>query len=327
MLLKIAAGEIDILVGTQALLQEDVFFRKLALVVIDEQHKFGVRQRATLKLSGLDPHYLVMTATPIPRTVTMTLFGDLEVSTLRDSPPGRQQVRTYLVEQAQRERWWKFFGEKLREGRQGFVIAPLVEESEEIEAASLDSAYEELANGPLEAFRMGLIHGRMNAKEKESAMADFREGRTQVLVSTSVVEVGIDVPNATLMAIEAGNGSAWPSCTSFAAGSVAGAARLLRRLRRSADGGGRPAIAGLCLHDRRIRVGGGRFRASRPRGIVRHPAARSTSVADSRFETGRGSAGRDPLRRRGAGGRRRRSLSARACPAAPTRADAIRRIA
>ncbi len=204
LLLKIAAGEIDILVGTQALLQEDVFFRKLALVVIDEQHKFGVRQRATLKLSGLDPHYLVMTATPIPRTVTMTLFGDLEVSTLRDSPPGRQQVRTYLVEQAQRERWWKFFGEKLREGRQGFVIAPLVEESEEIEAASLDSAYEELANGPLEAFRMGLIHGRMNAKEKESAMADFREGRTQVLVSTSVVEVGIDVPNATLMAIEAG---------------------------------------------------------------------------------------------------------------------------
>ena len=145
-----------------------------------------------------------MTATPIPRTMTMTLFGDLDVSTLRDSPPGRQKVNTYLVREAERARWWAFFAKKLREGRQGFVVAPLVEESEMIEAASIQSTYESLANGPLEAFRLGLIHGRMTSDEKDAVMSDFRSGQIQTLVSTSVVEVGVDVPNATLMAIEAG---------------------------------------------------------------------------------------------------------------------------
>ena len=202
LLLQIAAGEIDILVGTQAIIQDDVFFRQLGLVVIDEQHKFGVRQRATLKRSAADPHYLVMTATPIPRSVTMTLFGDLDLSVLRDSPPGRQTVHTYLVTETERARWWEFFGKKLREGRQGFVVVPLVEESEQIEAASLDETYEALSNGPLEAFRLGLIHGRMSSAEKDAAMEAFRAGQTQVLVCTSVVEVGVDVPNATLMAIE-----------------------------------------------------------------------------------------------------------------------------
>ena len=204
MLLKIAAGEIDLVVGTHAIIQDDVHFRKLALVVIDEQHKFGVRQRATLKQAGLDPHYLVMTATPIPRTVTMTLLGDLEVSTLSDSPPGRQKVNTYPVAEADRPRWWDFFGKKLREGRQAYVITPLVEESDQVQAASVESIFEALANGPLEAFRLGLIHGRMSADEKDAVMADFRSGRIQVLVATSVVEVGVDVPNATLMTIEDG---------------------------------------------------------------------------------------------------------------------------
>ena len=204
LLLKIAAGEIDVLVGTHAVIQEGVVFRKLGLVVIDEQHKFGVRQRATLKQAGIDPHYLVMTATPIPRTVTMTLFGDLEVSTLRDMPPGRQKVNTYQVPEAERPKWWDFFCEKLRQGRQGYVITPLVEESDAIQAASLETAYESLANGPLEPFRLGLIHGRMGPEEKDAAMDRFRRGETQVLVSTSVVEVGVDVPNATLMTIEGG---------------------------------------------------------------------------------------------------------------------------
>ncbi len=204
LLLRIAAGEIDVLVGTHAVIQEGVVFRKLGLVVIDEQHKFGVRQRATLKQAGIDPHYLVMTATPIPRTVTMTLFGDLEVSTLRDMPPGRQKVNTYQVPEAERPKWWDFFCEKLRQGRQGYVIAPLVEESDAIQAASLETAYESLANGPLEPFRLGLIHGRMGPEEKDAAMDRFRRGETQVLVSTSVVEVGVDVPNATLMTIEGG---------------------------------------------------------------------------------------------------------------------------
>jgi len=200
----IAAGEFDVVIGTQAVIQKDVQFAKLGLLVIDEQHKFGVRQRAQLKQAALAPHYLVMTATPIPRTVAMTLFGDLDVSTLADFPPGRQGVRTYLVHDDQRQRWWEFFRKKLREGRQGYVITPLVDESADIDAASLTAAYESLANGPLEEFRLGLIHGQLSPVERDEAMRSFREGRTQVLISTTVVEVGVDVPNATLMTIEAG---------------------------------------------------------------------------------------------------------------------------
>jgi len=145
-----------------------------------------------------------MTATPIPRTVTMTLFGDLDVSSLRDAPPGRQKINTYLATEDRRAKWWEFFREKLRQGRQGFVIAPLVEETDQLGATSLDEAYEELANGELADFRLGLLHGRMTSTEKDTLMADFRSTEIQVLVSTSVVEVGIDVPNATLMAIESG---------------------------------------------------------------------------------------------------------------------------
>jgi len=203
-LLDIAAGDVDLVVGTQAVIQDDVRFRKPGLVVIDEQHKFGVRQRAALKYSGPDPHYLVMTATPIPRSVTMTLFGDLDVSTLADSPPGRQKVHTFLADESKRDKWWDFFCRKLREGRQGYVVTPLVEESDQIQATSLEETYEALANGPLEAFRLGLIHGRMGPDEKDAVMDDFRRGRIQVLVCTSVVEVGVDVPNATLMTIESG---------------------------------------------------------------------------------------------------------------------------
>jgi ATP-dependent DNA helicase RecG len=199
----IADGQIDLVVGTQAIIQDDVQFAKLGLVVIDEQHKFGVRQRAVLKRSGPDPHYLVMTATPIPRTVTMTLFGDLDISTLADSPPGRQKVNTYWRGEDSRAKWWDFFRGKLREGRQGYVVTPLVEESQTA-AASLEAAYEALANGELEEFRLGLVHGRMTSEEKDEAMDRFRRGEIQVLVCTSVVEVGVDVPNATLMTIESG---------------------------------------------------------------------------------------------------------------------------
>ncbi len=201
---QIADGRIDLLVGTQAVIQEDVRFHQLGLVVIDEQHKFGVRQRAVLKGAGTSPHYLVMTATPIPRTVTMTLFGDLDVSTLRDSPPGRQKVHTYRTAEEDRPQWWDFFREKLGEGRQGYVVTPLVDESDQVAARSLEETYEALANGPLEAFRLGLVHGRMSSEEKDAVMADFRSGEIQVLVCTSVVEVGVDVPNATLMTIESG---------------------------------------------------------------------------------------------------------------------------
>ena len=199
---RIASGEIQIVIGTQAVVAGEVPYARLGLVVIDEQHKFGVRQRAALKLSAVHPHYLVMTATPIPRTVAMTLFGDLDVTTLTDSPPGRQNVHTYFPPPEERQRWWEFFRKKLREGRQGYVVAPLVEDSTQVRAVSLEETYETLANGELEAFRLGLIHGRMTSMEKQTAMAAFRRGEIQVLVATSVVEVGVDVPNATLMTIE-----------------------------------------------------------------------------------------------------------------------------
>ncbi len=201
---SVTAGEVDLVIGTQALLHEELQFPRLGLVVIDEQHKFGVRQRAALKSASAEPHYLVMTATPIPRTVTMSLFGDLDVSTLRQPPPGRQNVYTYLGTGEQREKWWEFFCGKLREGRQGYVIVPRVEESETEDVSSAEAEYERLANGPLEAFRVDLIHGRMSTAEKETAMDSFRRGWTQVLVATSVIEVGVNVPNATVMTIEDG---------------------------------------------------------------------------------------------------------------------------
>lgn len=200
----IADGDVDLVVGTQAIVQEDVVFKRLGLVIIDEQHRFGVRQRAALRQSGLDPHYLVMTATPIPRTISMTLFGDLDVSTLRQMPPGRQPVHTYLGEAAQREKWWQFFRKKLREGQQGFVIAPLIDDSANQDVESVESAYENLSNGELEEFRLGVVHGRQSAAEKATVMQDFHDGGIQVLIATSVVEVGINVPNATVMTIEGG---------------------------------------------------------------------------------------------------------------------------
>ncbi len=203
-LAAIADGDVDLIVGTHAVLQESVKFKDLALVVIDEQHKFGVKQRLSLREAGWQPHYLVMTATPIPRTVTMALYGDLDVSTLDEAPPGRQNVHTYLSDDEDREKWWEFFRKKLREGRQGYVITPLVDESSTQELASVAEAFEQLTNGHLEAFRLDLVHGRQSADEKDAAMQTFRSGETQVLVATSVVEVGVDVPNATLMTIENG---------------------------------------------------------------------------------------------------------------------------
>jgi ATP-dependent DNA helicase RecG len=204
LLCQLATGELNVVIGTQAILQPAVRFARLGLVVIDEQHKFGVRQRASLKQAALDPHYLVMTATPIPRTIAMTLFGDLDVSTLREAPPGRQMVRTYLVGQERQAKWWEFFCRKLQAGSQGFVVTPLIDESSESDVASLEQSFDSLAHGPLEAFRLGLLHGRMSSAAKEEAMQAFRQGEIQVLVTTTVVEVGIDVPNATLMTVYSG---------------------------------------------------------------------------------------------------------------------------
>ncbi|KAA1261541.1 ATP-dependent DNA helicase RecG [Rubripirellula obstinata] len=205
---EIASGEIDLLVGTQALLYGEIDFKRLGVCVIDEQHKFGVAQRVKLRSGGIDPHYLVMSATPIPRSVAMTMFGDVELSTLRDKPPGRGKVNTYLGRGQWKQRWWAFVRERLDEGRQAFVVAPrvsAVEASEDDDAnediASVESVFEELSTGPLKDYRVGLLHGRMPAEEKQSVMQQFATEQLQVLVSTTVIEVGINVPNATVMTI------------------------------------------------------------------------------------------------------------------------------
>jgi ATP-dependent DNA helicase RecG len=197
---RIAAGQADIVVGTQALVCGGARFRQLGLVVIDEQHRFGVLQRAVLQQGEAEPHTLVMTATPIPRTIAHAVYGDLDISVLDGQPPGRQPVATYRVTPAELDRWWEFFRGKLAGGRQGYVVVPSVEESKR-DLASISSAFEELANGPLEAFRLGLVHGRLKPAAKAGIMDDFRAGRLDVLVATSVIEVGIDVPAATLMTI------------------------------------------------------------------------------------------------------------------------------
>jgi ATP-dependent DNA helicase RecG len=198
---RAAAGEIDLLVGTHAVIQGGVEFSNLGLVIIDEQHRFGVAQRAALRSKGRDPHCLVMTATPIPRTLAMTFLGDLDVTSIRDAPPGRKPVVTRLVRGEDVERVWSFLRKRLDSGEQAFVVYPLVEESEHTDLASATAEYETLASGVLAGYRVGLMHGRMKADERRLAMDRFREGDTQVLVATTVVEVGVDVANATVMVI------------------------------------------------------------------------------------------------------------------------------
>lgn len=202
-----AEGKIDLLVGTQALLYGGIEFKSLGLCVIDEQHKFGVTQRVALRSGGVDPHYLVMSATPIPRSVAMTIFGDVELSTLREAPPGRGKVNTYLARDGWKDRWWGFVREQIDEGRQAFVVAPRIASSgtddsvDQEDVASVEAVFEDLCNGPLSDYRVGLLHGRLPDEEKQSIMQSFASGRLQVLVSTTVIEVGINVPNATVMTI------------------------------------------------------------------------------------------------------------------------------
>ena len=203
---SVRLGEIDLVIGTTALASAKTEFKNLGLVVIDEQHKFGVKQRASLRQSGFDPHYLVMTATPIPRTVTMTLFGDLDVSTIQrerqNNSKTESATNTYLGTNETREKWWLFFAKKLREGRQGFVVAPHVDGDDDSNIDSAERLFESLCNGPLSEFSLGILHGRQSAVEKSEVMRQFSAGELQALVATGVIEVGIDVPNATVMTIE-----------------------------------------------------------------------------------------------------------------------------
>jgi len=199
---RISEGEIDIVIGTHALIQKGVAFRRLGLVVVDEQHRFGVTQRSALRQKGSSPHMLVMTATPIPRTLALTLYGDLDLSVIDQLPPGRQVVKTKWLKPQQRESAYAFIRRQVAEGRQAFIVCPLIEESEAIQARAAIAEYQRLSEEVFLNLRLGLLHGRMSSAEKDKVMRRFRSGELDILVSTPVVEVGIDVPNATVMLVE-----------------------------------------------------------------------------------------------------------------------------
>jgi ATP-dependent DNA helicase RecG len=201
----LAAGQVDLVIGTHALIQEGVEFRALGAVVIDEQHRFGVEQRAALRDKSADgavPDVLVMTATPIPRTAAMTVYGDLDVTVIRSLPAGRQPITTRWVRtDADEESMWDAVRGEVAAGRQVYVVCPLIEESEKLEARSAEETYARLEAGELAGLRLGLLHGRLGSADKEATMHQFREGRLDVLVATTVIEVGVDVPNATAMVV------------------------------------------------------------------------------------------------------------------------------
>jgi ATP-dependent DNA helicase RecG len=206
LLARLAGGELALLVGTHAVIEDPVVFRHLAVAVVDEQHRFGVRQRAALDAkapAGLVPHVLHMTATPIPRTLRLASFGALDVTTLRELPRGRQPIATHVVSgERERARAYERIREELRAGRQAFVVCPLVAESEALQARAATAEYERLRAGELADFRVELIHGRLSARDKAAAMEAFAAGEADVLVATTVIEVGIDVPNATVIVVE-----------------------------------------------------------------------------------------------------------------------------
>jgi ATP-dependent DNA helicase RecG len=198
----LADGNVDIVIGTHALIQEGVELKDLAFAVIDEQHRFGVRQRGALRQKGYNPHLLVMTATPIPRSLELTVWGHLDVSIIDEMPPGRKPVTTRLILPTERERAYSFVHSQIEKGRQAFIICPLVEESDKVEAKAAVDEHKRLQKQVFPGLRLGLLHGRLKGDEKETTMARFARGEIDILVATSVVEVGIDVPNATVMLIE-----------------------------------------------------------------------------------------------------------------------------
>jgi ATP-dependent DNA helicase RecG len=242
-----------LVIGTQALLGEQIAFPNLGLVVIDEQHRFGVGQRAQLKAkAGRLPHLLSMTATPIPRTLQLTVYGDLDISIIEGLPPGRQPITTRVVEAKARAGAYEFVNAQLDAGRQGFVVYPLIEDSPEIAAKSATAEFERLAVGPFKHRRLGLLHGRLNPMDKQAVMDQFVAGQLDLLVATSVIEVGIDVPNASVMLIEnaerfglaalhqlrgrIGRGAHASHCFLLAESKTPGTVERLRALEKSQDG-------------------------------------------------------------------------------------------
>jgi ATP-dependent DNA helicase RecG len=201
-LADLRGGNVPVAVGTHSLIQDDIKFARLGVVVIDEQHKFGVRQRAALLAGDIKPHLLVMTATPIPRTLGLTLYGDLDISTIRELPAGRKPIQTFWVTRSREEEILCRIAERLKSGEQAYVIFPLIDETEKLDLAAAKKGYEDLRGGVFREFQVGLIHGRLSRADRDRVMKEFREGKIKALVSTSLIEVGIDNPNATQMVIE-----------------------------------------------------------------------------------------------------------------------------
>ena len=199
---KLSNGEIDIIIGTHSLLEENVAFKKLGFVVTDEQHRFGVRQRSTITKKGENPDVLVMTATPIPRTLALILYGDLDISIIDELPPNRKKIETYAVTKQLEDRVNIFIDKQIKEGKQVYVVCPLVEENEEIDAKSVVEVAEKYKCNIFSKYRVEYLHGKMKQKEKDEIMEEFKDGKIQILISTTVIEVGVNVPNATVMVVE-----------------------------------------------------------------------------------------------------------------------------
>ena len=199
---RLKNGDIDILIGTHAIIEDNVIFKNLGLVVTDEQHRFGVKQRTKIAEKGQNPDVLVMTATPIPRTLALILYGDLDISIIDELPPNRKKIETFAVQKNMTERVNKFIQKQVQEGRQAYIVCPLVEENEELDLKSVEKLYETYKTEIFPQYRVGYIHGKMKQKDKDSIMERFKKGDIDILISTTVIEVGVDVPNANIMVIE-----------------------------------------------------------------------------------------------------------------------------
>lgn len=199
---RLKNGQIDIIIGTHALIEENVEFKKLGLVVTDEQHRFGVKQRTKIAEKGQNPDVLVMTATPIPRTLALILYGDLDISIIDELPPNRKKVETFAVGKNMTDRVNAFIKKQIEQGRQAYVVCPLVEENEELDLKSVEELYETYAKQVFPQYRVEYIHGKMKPKDKDFIMQEFKEGKINILISTTVIEVGVDVPNSNIMVIE-----------------------------------------------------------------------------------------------------------------------------
>ena len=199
---RLKNGDIDILIGTHAIIEDNVIFKNLGLVVTDEQHRFGVKQRTKIAEKGQNPDVLVMTATPIPRTLALILYGDLDISIIDELPPNRKKIETYAVQKNMTERVNRFIQKQVQEGRQAYIVCPLVEENEELDLKSVEKLYEIYKTEIFPQYRVEYIHGKMKQKDKDSIMEKFKKGDIDILISTTVIEVGVDVPNANIMVIE-----------------------------------------------------------------------------------------------------------------------------